>query len=365
MEARRFGIRVFGTRRFCLLAIVFGAGLLVLVEPAGTLAAKRVIVQAERDDPAFDDAMAKGREFMRLRKYEDALKSFKRANEMRDKKGVECLLWMGEAYQGLGAYKNVVESCDKVIELSGNQPTVLARAFNLKGIAIQSLAEGKDLKRLQEAEAAFRQGLALKDGVPMIHYNLGFTLLQEGKDAEGIAELQKFIALNPGGINLDKAQKMVENPRRARENYAPEFSVTTSGGEYIALEELRGKVVLLDFWGTWCPPCVASVPSLRSLYKRLAKEPSFVFIGVSSDSEEEKWREFTAKNQMEWPQYLDRDRHVQRAFEVRAFPTYIVIDHEGIVRFRGVGGGSEKEASLENAIRKQLKMVAKVGSPAN
>lgn len=136
--------------------------------------------------------------------------------------------------------------------------------------------------------------------------------------------------------------------------------MTTSEGEYIALEDLRGKVVLLDFWGTWCPPCVASVPSLRSLYKKYSKEAApFTIIGISSDSEEDKWRAFTAENQMVWPQYLDRDRAIQRAFAVRAFPTYIVIDHEGIVRFRVSGLSFEREAALNDAIRKQIKIVAR------
>jgi hypothetical protein len=82
-------------------------------------------------------------------------------------------------------------------------------------------------------------------------------------------------------------------------------------------------------------------------------------ISVSSDSEEEAWRGFTTKNQMVWPQYLDRDRRVQRAFGVHSFPTYILIDHEGIVRFNSVGMSWDKAANLEEAIRKQLKMVSK------
>jgi peroxiredoxin len=129
--------------------------------------------------------------------------------------------------------------------------------------------------------------------------------------------------------------------------------------EHIELEDLQGKVVLLDFWGTWCPPCVESVPELRNLHKKYSKEPSFVLIGISSDSDEEVWREFTTKNKMVWPQYRDKDRRIQRAFGVRAFPTYIVIDHEGIVRHRSVGMTWSRAASLDEAIRKQVKIVAK------
>jgi tetratricopeptide (TPR) repeat protein len=342
-----------------LLAIGLGIGLLMILEPAASLGLKGPIARAQRADLAYEDELEKGRQFLRRRQYEEALKSFKRANEMRDKKSPESFLLMAEAYQGLTAYKNVVESCDRAIELAAGDTQLRALAYNLKGVALQSQSEARDQKKLREAEAAFREGLALNDNLPGVHYNLGFTLMQQGRDQEGIAELKKYVELQPRGADVDKARKMIENPRRARENYAPEFSITTSDGQYIALEDLSGKVVLLDFWGTWCAPCVASVPSLRNLHKRYEKESSFVMIGISSDTEMEKWRAFTAKNQMVWPQYWDRDRRVQRAFEVRAFPTYILIDHEGIVRFRSSGTSWERSANLDDAIRKQLKMVTK------
>lgn len=62
---------------------------------------------------------------------------------------------------------------------------------------------------------------------------------------------------------------------------------------------------------------------------------------------------------MIWPQYRDHDRRIQRAFGVRAFPTYILIDHEGVVRFQSVGMSWMGGANLEDAVRKQIKVVAK------
>lgn len=357
MNAVNFGIREPDARWLRLLAIGL-LGLLVFLEPALSLGAKASIIQAQRDDLAYEDEMEKGRKFQNRRQYEEALKSFKRANEMRDKKSPESFLWMAQAYQGLEAYKNVVETCEKLIALAGSDAQVRAVACNLKGIALQSLAEGKDQKRLREAESVFREGLALNTGLPILHYNLGFTLMQQGRDPEGIAEMQEYLEREPKGPKFDEARKLLENPRRSREAYAPDFSITTSDGEYITLEDLRGKVVLLDFWATWCAPCVASVPALRALHKRYEKE-AVVMIAISSDSEVEAWRTFIAKNQMVWPQYRDRDHKVQRAFEVRAYPTYIVIDHEGITRFRGTGFGSAGTGSLEEAIRKALKLATK------
>lgn len=312
-----------------------------------------------QDENAFDSELSKGRALLRRRQFDEALKSFKRANEMREKKCAECLNLMAEAYLGLEAFKNVVETSDKVIQLAGDDKQLLFKGYNNKGLALQTWADRKDQKRLQAAEAVFRQGLAIEGAPAVFHFNLGFVLLQLNRDAEGIAELQQYIKLQPKGADIEAAEKLVANPRRARENYAPDFSFSSLDGEHVALEDLRGKVVMLDFWGTWCPPCVESVPELRNLHKKYSKDPSFVLIGISSDSHDEVWREFTAKNKMVWPQYRDRDRRIQRAFRVTAFPTYIIIDHEGIVQHRSVGLSWSRAASLDEAIRKQMKIVAK------
>jgi peroxiredoxin len=266
---------------------------------------------------------------------------------------------MTEAYFGLEAYKNVLEASDKVIELGSDDKQLIAKAYNYKGLALQQQAEKKDEKKLQAAEAMFRQGMAIEGAPPVMHYNLGYVLMQLNRDQEGAVELQQYIKLNPKGAYVESAKRLAENPRRARENYAPDFSFTTSEGEYIALDDLKGKVILLDFWGTWCGPCVESVPELRNLHKKYSKEPSFVLIGISSDSDEAVWRDFTAKNKMIWPQYRDKDRRIQRAFGVHAFPTYIVIDHEGIVRHQSIGLSLSRAATLDEVIRKQVKIVAK------
>jgi peroxiredoxin len=308
----------------------------------------------------YEEEFAKGRDLFRRGRYEDALKSFKRANELRDKKSAECYAWMAETYRALDAHKNAIESADKVLEFANGDRQLMLKAYNNKGLALQASAERKDQKKLQAAEAVFKEALAVEGAPSIIHYNLGVTLLQLSRDEEGVAELKQYVKSQPDGPFEESARQMISNPRRARENYAPDFSFTSSEGEHITLEDLRGKVVVLDFWGTWCPPCVESVPELRNLHKRYAKEGvPFVLIGISSDSDEEEWKEFTEKNKMIWPQYRDKDRRIQSAFGVRSFPTYILIDHEGIVRFRSVGLSWTSAADLSEAIKKQIKIVAK------
>jgi peroxiredoxin len=348
-------------RRELRWLLLFGLCIGCLVSPmqSGSPWTTGQIAIGQASDSRFDDELQKALDQLKQRKYEEALKGFKRANELHGKNSAQCFLGMAQAYQGLQAYKNIIESCEKAIEFGDSDTHLLAHAYNIKGLAFQAQADGKDQKRLHDAELAFRQGIAADAAQIPIHYNLGVTLMQENQDPDGIAELKKYLQLLPNAASATEARKLIENPRRARENYAPDVSITTSDGEFISLEDLHGKVVLLDFWGTWCPPCRASVPDLRALHKKYGKDSSFVMIGISSDSDEEKWKDFTAKNQMVWPQHLDRERRVQHAFNVHAFPTYIVIDEEGIVRFRSVGTSLERNADLEGAIRKQLKNAPK------
>ena len=341
------------SRRISRRGVLLGTGIFCLL----LLGVAAPVVTSQDDD--YDIELNRGRNQLRRSQFEDALKSFKRANEMRDKKCAECLNLMAEAYLGLEAYKNAVETSEKVIELGSEDKQLVLKAYNSKGLALQAWAENKDQKKLQAAEAAFRQGLSMEGAPAVMRYNLGYVLLQLNRDQEGIAELQQYIKLQPRGGNVEAAKRLSDNPRRAREKYAPDCSFTSSEGEYVALEDLKGKVILLDFWGTWCPPCVESIPDLRNLHKKYSKEPSFVLIGISSDGDEDVWREFTAKNKMTWPQYRDKDHRIRRAFGIRAFPTYIIIDHEGIVRYQSVGMSWSRAASLDEAIRKQVKIVAK------
>ena len=310
-----------------------------------------VPVVAQDSEPTYEEQLASAKNMLRLNRYDEAVKGFRRANEMRDKKSAECYALMSDAYLSLEAYKNVIAAADKSIALAGGDTQLLLRAYNNKGLALLAQANKKDQTKLEAAETAFREALKLKNAPAVLRYNLGVVLMQLNRDEEGVIEVEQYMKLQPKGRYFGIAKKLAENPRRARENYAPDFSFTSADGEYITLEDLKGKVVMLDFWGTWCPPCVASVPELRNLNRRYSKE-QFVLIGISSDHDDAAWREFTNKNRMNWLQYLDRDRRILDAFSIRAFPTYIIIDHEGILRFQSTGFGS---ANLDAAVKRQIR----------
>ena len=105
---------------------------LVLVGPAP-------IVTSQDSEPA-EAELTKGRTLIRRSQFEEALKSFKRANDMREKKCAECLSLMADAYYGLEEYKKVVETADKAIALAGDNKQLLSKVYINKGLALQAAA---------------------------------------------------------------------------------------------------------------------------------------------------------------------------------------------------------------------------------
>lgn len=110
----------------------------------------------------------------------------------------------------------------------------------------------------------------------------------------------------------------------------PSFSLSSVSGETISLDRFKGKVVLLNFWATWCPPCVAEMPSLNNLYEKL-KDKNFVVIGVASQDTKDQVDEFVKSNRINFPVLYDPDGSIAQKFKTHGFPETILISKEGTI----------------------------------
>ena len=136
---------------------------------------------------------------------------------------------------------------------------------------------------------------------------------------------------------------------------APQYRAVTLTGDSASLEQLRGRVVLLNVWATWCHPCREEIPVLQALHTRYAPR-GLELVGVSVDSrgEEDTIREFAADFGMTYPLWLDPDERVQSTFLAIGVPATFLIDREGMLRWRHVGPVRASDPTLVREIERAL-----------
>lgn len=125
---------------------------------------------------------------------------------------------------------------------------------------------------------------------------------------------------------------------------APGFTVTDADGQPLSLSDLRGRVVLLDFWATWCPPCRAEVPDLVETNRRFAPR-GLAIVGISLDRDMDTARRFIRDNRMEWTHVLDKQAAASLAdtYRVEYIPETFLIDGKGAMVARGLRGAQLRE----------------------
>jgi thiol-disulfide isomerase/thioredoxin len=309
----------------------------------------------QESSDAVAQALDQGDALFARRKIEKAREAYLKADKLSHHRCSVCLMRLFKADRQMGDLSAALDDAKRALKVAGDDKTLAVEARLARGTLLAQMAGKPTDKKLKEAEEEFREALALVPGQALAHFDLGMALLKQGRDSEGIAELNACIAA-PGASarTVSEARRVIANPVRAREPYAPDFSFTTREGVTMSNATLQGKVVLLDFWATWCRPCREAVPMLLQLRKKYLNRP-FQIVGISSDNNVQAWTNFIASHRMDWSECLDLSGEVQHLFDVNAFPTYVVLDGNGIIRFRQSGMGTLTEGEIEDAINKALK----------
>ena len=116
---------------------------------------------------------------------------------------------------------------------------------------------------------------------------------------------------------------------------APDFELNNLTEEIFRLSDLRGKIVVINFWATWCEPCKVEMPFFEDLYSGSQKQ--LEILAVNFDEPPQKVQQFVEEYQLSFPVLLDPGGNVQSLYRVRGYPTTFILDEEGIVRYHHIG----------------------------
>jgi cytochrome c biogenesis protein CcmG/thiol:disulfide interchange protein DsbE len=139
-------------------------------------------------------------------------------------------------------------------------------------------------------------------------------------------------------VPAEQALARTQRPPSPQASFAaPDFSLATRGGDPVTLSSLRGQVVLVNFWATWCPPCRAEMPAIQEVYDKY-RDQGFTVLAIDVQESEDQVANFADRNGLTIPILIDHDGSVSNRYQVKAMPSTFFIDQNGVIQEVTLGG---------------------------
>jgi thiol-disulfide isomerase/thioredoxin len=310
---------------------------------------------AQQDDGPRDEKAQKtyknALEELHNRRPAVALDDFKKADKQDGGHCFACQKQMIKYGVELEEWKTAELAVDEMIAASKGENEI-ALAHYQAGVVFmrEGMQRHKD-ECFSRAHDEAGKALAAHANFPDAVMLDGKALAQLKQDDAAKVRFQQFIKMRPADDpEHQRALRYIDRPELTRAKMAPPFSLTTVDGQRISMDDLQGKVVLLDFWATWCGPCREALPHIQNVAKKFRGQ-QLVILSVSLDADEQKWKDFIGKNEMTWPQYRDGGftGPIAKMFGVTAIPHTFTIDSDGVLQEEHIG-----DASIEGKLKKLL-----------
>ncbi len=299
-------------------------------------------------DPKAQKSYAEAQDLLKHRQYTWALEAFKKAAK-QDGKCIVCYQQIITLSLELEDYKSAMSAAQEVTTLVHN-PKDVATAHYLFATALLRAGSAKhkdDL--LNQSAQEFKAALEADPTLQQAIFGEAMVLAWLNQDDAAKARFLDYLKVaSAEKVDYKRAQRYSDRPELVRARMAPAFQVKTIDDKVVSLDDLAGKVVLIDFWATWCGPCREALPHVRDISHKFAGQP-LVVMNISLDTDDGKWRDFVAKNEMTWIQTRQDgfDGKVATMFGVHAIPATFTIDADGVLQDQHVG-----DAAIEGKLKK-------------
>jgi thiol-disulfide isomerase/thioredoxin len=303
-------------------------------------------------NPKFLAAVKEARGMEREEHATFAIDAYKQANTIAGGRCVECVAAVYRIQMMEGSYQDAIGTAVEM-EAMGTTPLVKSVADYDRGRALMAKdGEKPEPEQLEAERAAFQEAVDVYPQNMAAVFSVGQVLARLGRMEDARKDFEVCLNnLKPGDTAWLRVKHFAEDPELATHKMAQAFEVTSLDGAKFNLDAMGGRVVLIDFWATWCGPCNEELPHLKEIAKEFAGQP-FVMISVSSDKDEAAWKEFIQKHEMTWVQYRDHDHKLADEFGVTSIPHYFTIDSDGVLTSESLGSGSDVEGKLKRLIAK-------------
>ncbi len=271
--------------------------------------------------------------YFSLRSYEETISLLNRVSALPNS-GFSHYSMLANCYVQLGRKDEAVKLADRVRKTIENEespmsPMMRAMSYGALGDIYQEIGKYDEaIKALQTSiELAPPMRATLQSRLAVVYARAGKPELAEKLRNDSIPEAAR--------IGKD----------------AIDFTLQDLSGQRVRFSEFKGRTVLLDFWATWCGPCVAEIPKLEAIHRKY-KDKGLVVIGMNTESDHARVKDFI-RGKISYSVLLDAGGKAQE-YGVQGLPTKIYIDEEGRIRYRDLGFNPGKENETEEKIQRLL-----------